>query len=486
MPAAWLGMITPEPGSLIIQVLLGGYVILMTVGPRRAPALRRPDVTLVLDLLVIALLLIISGDLGSPFIYLYYLVILEGAVRLNLRQALAASIAAAAIIVLLGILTGHVEALMTSGFRLGVFMSGGFLLALLLSLFVQEQRVAQERARWGSLLDRRLNEATSHLKAQLEEVQFYNELASSLSGKLHMDEVMEILLKSLLAITGLGSGLAYLVGEDDNLGLVATRGIPGIQDKENADPFVSLLPSPETGASGKIATITYRPGPDLPGSAAVCVPLVHAGHLRGWVCGLYSPPLSFPESIRRRLIGLAAQGVFSLEAARLHQELQRMITTDPTQALLSWPELEQMVSEEIDRCRSLLLVFSLAGITVGEEEADASPEDIDDRELAFRHAAQLLLGLVRRVDVLAYGGAGRFAVLLPRMSKIRAVETVETLAQKLEEDSVASQLLMVERLKVSAAVVTFPEDATTAERLLGMIDELLAKTGPTSPRVQIH
>ena len=155
-----------------------------------------------------------------------------------------------------------------------------------------------------------------------------------------------------------------------------------------------------------------------------------------------------------------------------------MIRTDPTRALCPWPTFEQLVRDEIDRARSLMLVFSVAEVQL--EDYASTGADAQDRDLALRRAVKLLLAPLRRVDVLSYDGAGRFALLLPRVPKVRALEMTQELVSRLERDDVATQLLMVERMSLSAGVVSFPEDGATASDMLAGLEALLI-LGPTTP-----
>jgi putative nucleotidyltransferase with HDIG domain len=147
IPAVWLGMIpVAHPEVNAILLLLGGYIIVLSFGPVWVPLLRKTDLIIALDILVITLVVLISGQTESPFLYLYYLTILEAAARLNLRQAVAASVAITGIIVLLWIQGGVAEFVQSvQQFRLGAFIAGGFFLALFLGLLVQEHNTTQQR-----------------------------------------------------------------------------------------------------------------------------------------------------------------------------------------------------------------------------------------------------------------------------------------------------------------------------------------------------
>ncbi len=309
IPALWFGvipMVHPAVNGSI--VLFGGYVILLAVGHRWIPLLRKPDVIVATDILVVTLVVFISGNLNSPFLYLYYLTILEAAARLNLRQAIAASLAMAALIVLLWTRAGETAALETTGFRLGTIIAGGFFLALFLSALAQDYRAAHERAAQGEYMDRRLKEATAQLEEQLKELQSYNELAGRLSGELRVDGVLEILLQAFLDVSGLPKGTAYLVGEDGSPKFAAAMGSDWA--RSDGEPDASSFPALPPGATGgEVLVDRPRGGNGESDTLVAWVPLIRAGSLRGWLCGSGNVPETFPESVLRRLRGMATQGV---------------------------------------------------------------------------------------------------------------------------------------------------------------------------------
>ena len=147
IPAVWMGIIPVEQAAVNgVLLLLGGYILFLAFGPPWLPLLRKTDLIITLDIVVITIVVLISGGTDSPFLYLYYLTILEAAARLNLRQAVAASVAITAIIVLLWIHGGVAEFVqVVQQFRLGAFIAGGFFLALFLGLLVQEHNTTQQR-----------------------------------------------------------------------------------------------------------------------------------------------------------------------------------------------------------------------------------------------------------------------------------------------------------------------------------------------------
>jgi GGDEF domain-containing protein len=474
IPATWLGIIAvPPAGAVATMAVMGAYVLILAVGARRFPVVRRPDLVLVLDLTVITALLVLSGGLNSPFLYLYYLAILEAAVSLDLRQALAAAIATTALLLLLWTAGGQAAMFETAGFHLGAFMAGGFLLALVLGMVAQEHRASAQQARWNLELDRRLAEATRELEARVEELETYNGIARQLSGELRVDGVMDALLAAFRGLVGVERGVGHVVTEAGGMRASVTHGaLPQDTSGVSAGPAL-----PATAAAGEVHIEPQGP-PDRPQGWWCSTALVRSGQPRAWLTAYSETPFVLSEPVRQRIRGLATQSVAAVEAARLHEEVQRMIRTDPMRALCSWPTFEQLLRDEIERCRSLLLVFSVAEVQL--EDYAATRADAQDRDLALRRAVKLLQAPLRRVDVLSYDGAGRFALLLPRVPKVRALEETRELVSRLERDDVATRLLMVDRLALSAGVVSFPEDGATPSDLLAGLEAMLV-LGPGSP-----
>ncbi len=479
--AVALGNLTiPQAAAVGVLLLLAGYIALLIVGARWVPLLRRADLIVVLDLVVVTGLLVVSGDLNSPFMYLYYLVILEGALCLPLRQALAASLATAGLIILLWLHAGNADLFRDAGFRLGAVIAGGFLLALFLGTLVQEHQARREQSAWTALLDQRLREATYQLEAQLEELRFYNDLASQISGELHADGVTRTLLRFFLKATGLERGAAYIIGDDGTPQPAAVENMARTGAPE--PPAPPAFTFPEEAPGGDPIVVHVPAAMTTPESAAVCVPLVRGGNTRAWLCGLSAGDPRLEDATRRLVRRIAAEGVVALEAALLHEEVQRIMRTDPMRSLFAWSALEKLVGAEIDRCRQLFLVFSVAEIQL--EDYGAGPASPADRELALRRAVTLIQASLRRVDLLSYDGAGRFAILLPRMPKVQAMEQVQAIVAKLEHDPVASRLLTVDRLVIAAGVVTFPEDGADESSLFAGVEGLLVQ-GPSRP-ARVH
>jgi len=469
IPAIWFEIITvPETVLDAITVLIASYVVLLALRPRWLAPLWKPDLVIVLDLLVITLVVVITGTVNSPFLYLYYLAILQAAARFNLRQALAASLAMTAMIILLWMRTGNAGALDTMGFRLGAFIASGFFLALLLGMLFQESRAARER---------------------LEELQFDSVLANRLSGELEVERVLDTLLEVFLDTMRLSSGVAYVIGDDGEPRQAATRGEP-VAEPTPDDAAVLLPPVPEEARGGEVIVHSVAPRNGSAGSIMTWTPLVRAGQLRAWLCGFGQSPVHESDHIRRRLFGMAAQGVATLEAARLHEQVKELAATDwltglpNRRCLLDRLASELAYSNRTGRPLSAALIdlngFKGINDTHGHSVGDA----------ALIRMAKALKRSLRRSDLAARFGGDEFILLLPETTIMEAEAILDRLG--VIETSIAAGRDRDLRISFCWGIAAWPQDGSEPEQLLQMADRRLyamkqrVQAGPVTPGVAVH
>lgn len=453
VPALWFGVIPIEHPILSTAiVLIGGYVIFLAVGNRSLPVLQKPDLIIAMDLLVITLLVMISGELNSPFIYLYYLTILEAAARINLREALAASLAMAAMLFFLWFRAGYAATLETLGFRLGALIAGGFLLALILGLMLQDYRAAQSR---------------------MQGLQFASNLATRLSGELRVEGVLDILLEIFLEIFHLERVAAYVYSETGELQFAASRGAGWGRDlSPEALPLSSL---PTDAPAGEIiirASGVHASGIRDPRSTRsfVCVPLVRAGQLRAWLCGLGQVPESLPDSLRSLAQGVAAQGVTALEAAWAHQRMSELASTDVLTALANRRSFLDRLTAVLASGRRTGRPFSVALIDLDGFKAinDSLGHSAGDRIIV--EFAKFLTRSIRGSDVAARFGGDEFALLFP--------ETPRSVVQNVLRRMRSRWASMSDQaghppLRFSWGIAAWPVDGDAPEALLQVADHRL-------------
>ncbi len=450
IPASWFGLIAvPRPTADAVMILLGGYVILLAVGPRWLPILWKVDLIIVLDLLVVTLVVLVSGSVNSPFLYLYYLIILEAAARFNLRQALAASTAMAGMIVILWIREGHPETFETTEFRLGAFVASGFFLALLLGVLVQEYRTSHDR---------------------VETLLFDTDLASRLSGELRVGGVAELLLQVFLEITHLSKGAAYLPAEQGDLDLAAAQGFAW-EEKDPSPAHLKMPPLPSGALGGEVIIQSSPPLDGRGESFMVCVPVVRNQQLQMWLCGMSPAVAHIPDAVRRRLRTVATQGASALEAARLHEKVTELAATDSLTGVANRRSFFDRIASELVRSHRSGRPLSVALLDVNGFKGinDGYGHRVGDEALI--RVAQTLARGMRASDLVARLGGDEFAVLLPETSTDEAEKVLARLcaAEVSAHDGRHGEL----RLSLSWGIATWPQDGTAPEQLLQAADQQL-------------
>jgi diguanylate cyclase (GGDEF)-like protein len=444
IPALWFGVLTaPRPVVDAVVLLLGGYVLFLAVGPRRLRILQKVDLVVVLDLGVVTLIVLVSGSASSPFLYLYYLIILEAACRFNLRQAMAASMAMASVAVMLWMREGYPEALETVGFRLGASVAGGFFLSLLLGVLVQEYRTSHDR---------------------VTELMFDNDLVTRLSGELRVNGVAELLLRVFLDVTRLPKAAVYVPDDRGGLTCVAAQGFTP-QERDPSPAHLVVPPLPDGALCGDIIA------EPRPGGVMVCVPLIHHRRLQMWVCGLSLSPPRFPDLVRRHVRSLAAHGASALEAARLHERVAELAATDALTGVANRRSFFDRVAVELARSHHAGQPLSIALLDLNRFKSinDGYGHNVGDGALVG--VAEALSKRIRASDMVARLGGDEFALLLPNTGAEAAGRALARLAGAVVSTSDGRGGGL--HLTFSWGTATWPHDGVSTEQLLHTADQRL-------------
>jgi diguanylate cyclase (GGDEF)-like protein len=447
IPGVWFGVIPVGDAALDqVIILLGSYVVLLALAHRRVRSLHKADMVIVLDLFVITAMVEMAGDTYNPFIYLYYLTILEAAARLNIRQAIASSLAMAAMIILVSIRGGYTEMLQTTGFRLGAVIAGGFFLALVLGLSLQEYRGTRDR---------------------LQGLEFSNELATQLSGKLRTESVVASLADFFQQATDIDRVAAFLPTEDGGWRCVLSRGEPLLG--QQLSPDLLGLPSGE-GQDGELVVQPHSEPAGQRGGAIAAVRLSAGGHATAWLCGVGQARLSSDEPVHRLVKAIAVQGASALEAASLYEKTQQLAATDALTGLANRRSFLERFASELAGARRTGRVLSIVLVDVNDFKVinDTYGHNVGDD--AIVRLSSLLGENVRASDLAGRFGGDEFALMFPGTSRDVVNRIMERLAATPMAVSNGPHEL---RVRFSWGATTFPEDGETPDTLLRMADQRL-------------
>jgi diguanylate cyclase (GGDEF)-like protein len=146
---------------------------------------------------------------------------------------------------------------------------------------------------------------------------------------------------------------------------------------------------------------------------------------------------------------------------------QRLASTDSLTGLTNRRKFHELATRELARSRryDLPLALILADLDHFKRINDEFGHQIGDQALA--HAARIMAGAIRDVDVIARHGGEEFAILLPMTDATGAAEVAERCARRLADTPLITDGVGPIRVTASMGV------AGCAGSTCGSIDELL-------------
>jgi diguanylate cyclase (GGDEF)-like protein len=173
---------------------------------------------------------------------------------------------------------------------------------------------------------------------------------------------------------------------------------------------------------------------------------------------------------------------FNLMADRLAQSqtaLRELSTRDSLTGLINFREFHRHLTDEVERFRRYGRPFSLLMLDVDYFK------DINDTyghlagDEALRVLALLLQEEIRPMDLVGRYGGEEFVMLLPETTGSGALTLAERLRNRVAGHAVPLTADRTMTLTVSIGLAIYPEDADSAQKLLGAADHALyaAKSG---------
>ena len=206
----------------------------------------------------------------------------------------------------------------------------------------------------------------------------------------------------------------------------------------------------------------------------LAVPVRSMGNVVG-VVALYDriDGRAFDPADEDALRTLAGQASIAVDNVHLHQEAERLSTTDPLTGLWNFRYLSMSLAREIerstrfDRPLAVLMLdldhFKPVNDTYGHARGDAVL-----RELAHRVQEQ-----IREVDTFARYGGEEFVVVLPETSVEGAAQLAERICAAVRREPFRSEGEEPLDITVSIGGAAFPDHGSSAATLMRAADKAL-------------
>lgn len=189
-------------------------------------------------------------------------------------------------------------------------------------------------------------------------------------------------------------------------------------------------------------------------------------------------PRQFNPRLLQMLSVLGSFATMSIDNARLHERTRQLASTDGLTGLHNYRMFKQMVREEIVRTGRYRKPMSLIMFDVDDFKRynDLYGHPAGDRALVA--LAALMRESLRDCDILFRYGGEEFMALLPETDIAEALVAAERARAVIEEKSPAV-LENAHGLTVSVGVAAFPRDGHDYDALLHAVDDLMytAKRG---------
>jgi diguanylate cyclase (GGDEF)-like protein len=304
------------------------------------------------------------------------------------------------------------------------------------------------------------------------------EMASELEGVMGDEEILSILLRTLVTAFPFQRGALWCLQGTRPIGMVlpvkdatvVTAPIPPLAraDRVAADTWATREPLLLKGLSDEDDRVAAGLLPAA--SNVVVLPIQVDGADAGLVLLEHGgSPLSarLPKRTLVVLGQFVAHAALSLGNARLQAQRERLAARDGLTGLANRREFDAVLAREVNRSERTgenlsLVVFDLDHFKlVNDTRGHLAGDEV------LRAFGQVLTKSVREMDLVARYGGEEFATILPRCETPDAIRVVEriTTAMRETED--------LDGVTVSAGVATMPTNASTGLSLVGAADDAL-------------
>lgn len=319
-----------------------------------------------------------------------------------------------------------------------------------------------------------LDQSRGDLRDSLERIGDTLMSTHDLEGLLHV--VLDTAAVTLQARVGV-----VLYGGPDQLRLVAEHGLhdAGMEAPTGVLPGFGVLGrvvSSGESVRGRVGSeAVLQAGATEPVEGDVlAVPLRSMGTVVG-VVALYDriDGRAFDDTDEDAMRTLAGQASIAIDNVQLHQEAQRLSTTDPLTGLWNFRYLSMSLAREIERSTRFgrplaVLMLDLDHFKQVNDQFGHARGDSVLRELAHRVSEQ-----IREVDTFARYGGEEFVVVLPETAIEGAGQLAERICTAVRREPFQQDGEEPLTVTLSVGVAAFPVHGSSAATLMRAADRAL-------------
>jgi diguanylate cyclase (GGDEF)-like protein len=331
--------------------------------------------------------------------------------------------------------------------------------------------VAGSTSIFSSVSERELRRSKAEMAALAE-------MASGLEGLGDEEEILGLLLRTMVNAFPLRRGALWFVRNNQPVGLVlpsraaaiTSRTVPGVAAADRVATLAHTQREPQL--LRRLDPLTDPVACDLlpDASNVVVLPLQVDGSNSGIVLLEHGGnPISarLPRRALVMLVQFAGHAALALRNARLLAERERLAAIDGLTGLANRREFDQVLAREVNRAERTREPLSLVVFDLDHFKLINDTRGHLGGDQVLRSVAEVLAGAVREMDLVARYGGEEFACILPRCDQhdaIRVVERITTMARQRPD---------LEGVTLSSGVATIPFNAADGLSLVAAADEAL-------------
>lgn len=188
-------------------------------------------------------------------------------------------------------------------------------------------------------------------------------------------------------------------------------------------------------------------------------------------------PRRFPAEKLELLSVLTSFAAMSIDHARLHARTLQLACTDGLTGLYNHRQFTRLFVEEVARANRYGKSLSIILFDVDDFKKFNDTYGHPNGDIVLQELATMLRELLRDCDMIFRYGGEEFVTLLPETPLSEALKVAERIRIFVETESPRFQTRITRRqgITVSVGVAALPDDGTEAATLLNVVDALMYK-----------
>ena len=306
-------------------------------------------------------------------------------------------------------------------------------------------------------------------------------IGETLTNTHDLDGLLEVVLDTAVVTLQTRAGVV-LYGAPEQMHVVADSGMheAGLVAPAGIAPGVGVLGRVVTSGEavrGRLGSGTpeLEPAETEPGVGNIfAVPLRSMGNVVG-VLALYDrvDGRPFDEGDVESLGTLSTQASIAMDNVQLHQEAQRLSTTDALTGLWNFRYLSSSLGREIERANRFERPLAVLMLDIDHFKQVNDQHGHARGDAVLRELAQRVQEQVREVDTFARYGGEEFVVVLPETTVEGAIQLAERICVAVRREPFPDEGEESLKVTVSVGGAAFPAHGSSAATLMRAADRAL-------------